>query len=182
MLSEISSAQTEFIINHGIRVASFVRKLRDLLEFKGGDFEKTKKAAIYHDFGKLIWPVELFYKPGKLLTREDWKTIYAHPEDSIFILKQKNGSFSSGSPSVLDIIFLHHEKPDGSGYYRIKDIPVEVAFLSICDVFDACIEDRPYRRGMPANVAVKAATACWKDFLGKEIISEIKERFKNGRG
>ena len=51
----------------------------------------------------------------------------------------------------------HHEFLDGSGYpdhLQAKDIPKEVRFLTIIDVFDALTaEDRPYKPPMPPEKA-----------------------------
>jgi len=194
---ENQEVKVNFVVRHGIGVATLIEKLKDLMESAGADFRRTKIAACYHDAGKLLWPEELFHKPNKLLGRKDWETIYSHPENGASMLEQTclpdcsgqtglpttvrqagDGAFCSGNPSVVDLVFLHHEKPDGSGYYRVKDLPVEVGFLSICDVFEACMNDRLYRKAMPKNVAVQTAVSPWESFLGKEITGEIMERFK----
>ncbi len=54
---------------------------------------------------------------------------------------------------VPEIVHMHHEKIDGSGYPRGingEQIPIEVRLLTICDIFDALTaSDRPYRSAMP---------------------------------
>jgi HD-GYP domain-containing protein (c-di-GMP phosphodiesterase class II) len=51
---------------------------------------------------------------------------------------------------ILPIILAHHDKFDGSGYNATKgeDIPIEARILSVADVYDALISDRPYRQGL----------------------------------
>ena len=171
------------IFEHGKGVLRLISHLEDLIEYCGGNVKKLKLAAIYHDVGKLLWPEELFEKPKILLTELDWIKIHSHPEMGVQILKNtKNGHLSSGNPSVLDIIFLHHEKIDGSGYYRIKELPVEVAFLSICDIFQATTTTRPYRNSMPIDIAIMLALSPWYGFLQDEILKETKIRLLDSPG
>lgn len=124
-------------------------------------------AAFYHDHGKYKWPKELFTKAE--LTNKDWETIKRHPSDAsdiIFrIMPDRRAEFIKGDPSVADLILLHHEKPDGSGYYGIRDIPIESIILSVADIFDACLSDRIYREGMNVESALKAAVEPYADYL-----------------
>lgn len=126
-------------------------------------------AAFYHDHGKYRWPRNLFTK--KNLTPSDWKMIRRHPSDAadvIFrIMPDKRGEFIKGDPSIADLILLHHEKPDGKGYYGIRDIPVESAVLSIADIFDACLSDRFYRKGMSEKDAISAAMDPFREYLDR---------------
>ena len=128
------------------------------------------EAAFLHDHGKYIWDRELFVK--KNLTKDDWDIIKQHPKKSVDVAlslyPERKNIIMSGTPSVADLIELHHEKPDGSGYYGVEDIPVETAILSVADVFDACLSDRIYRTSVlskeeAADIAIKP----FKDFLDK---------------
>ena len=52
------------------------------------------------------------------------------------------------SADVLDIVHLHHERMDGSGYpngLQGDRLTKAVRMVAICDVFSALIEDRVYR-------------------------------------
>lgn len=146
-------------------------------------------AAFYHDHGKYKWSKELFIK--KELEPEDWNVIKKHPSDAsdiIFrIMPDKRSEFLKGDPSIAELILMHHEKPDGSGYYRIKDIPVESVILSIADIFDACLSDRFYRKGMDEKKAIETALGPYSDYLNKkgygaktvkEILKKSALRFK----
>jgi HD-GYP domain-containing protein (c-di-GMP phosphodiesterase class II) len=46
----------------------------------------------------------------------------------------------------------HHEKLDGSGYFRgltADRMPLEARVLAVADIFGALSADRPYRAAMP---------------------------------
>ncbi|AEA33600.1 HD-GYP domain-containing protein [Hippea maritima] len=128
---------------------------------------KVVFAAYFHDYGKYKWDYDLFTKPE--LSEEDWEEIKKHPKESVEIvlkmMPERKDLLLEGSPSILDLIYLHHEKPDGSGYYGVKDIPVESAIISISDIFDSCVSDRPYRKTMSDNDAIEIALQLYGGYL-----------------
>ena len=65
---------------------------------------------------------------------------------------------------LLPIIRHHHERFDGSGYpdgLRAREIPRAARIVSVCDAFDALVNDRPYRvrRSTAEAIAVLRAGA-----------------------
>ena len=62
-----------------------------------------------------------------------------------------------GSAQVMrNIVELHHEAWDGSGYphgMRGDDIPLEAQVVSVADVFDALTSVRPYKEEWAFNEA-----------------------------
>jgi len=168
------------VMRHCQNTAVYVQYFSDLIEFKGGNPGQAVTAAEFHDVSKLKWKRKLFIVPYIKLSKHDICTIHVHPANSVKIIEESNlaKSFTAGNPSINDIIYLHHEHPDGSGYYRISDIPIEAAVLSICDIFNACIVERPYKGTMPINVAAAEALKPFIDYFGKEFTEAIEERFR----
>lgn len=98
--------------------------------------------GILHDIGKMLIPIEIINKPGKL-TSEEFEIIKMHPMNAVNQLRD------IVSHEVLKGIESHHEKLNGSGYpYRIigEGIPLYGKITAICDVYDALTSDRSYRR------------------------------------
>jgi HD-GYP domain-containing protein (c-di-GMP phosphodiesterase class II) len=62
------------------------------------------------------------------------------------MLKPLGGSLNR----VLRIILAHHDKFDGSGYHASKgqEIPIEARIITVADVYDAMVSDRPYRKAL----------------------------------
>lgn len=63
---------------------------------------------------------------------------------------------SGFSPEMLQIVRSHHEMLEGSGYpdgLRAPEIPDLVRLVTICDIYGALIERRPYRSPMPGGEA-----------------------------
>ena len=60
-------------------------------------------------------------------------------------------------PVILDVIRHHHEYLDGTGYpdgLRGRQITGYVRIVTICDIYAALIERRPYKAPMPAQQAL----------------------------
>jgi HD-GYP domain-containing protein (c-di-GMP phosphodiesterase class II) len=59
---------------------------------------------------------------------------------------------------IPEIAYGHHEKLDGSGYPRGlvgEQIPLQARMMTISDIYDALTaQDRPYKRAVPAAVAL----------------------------
>jgi putative two-component system response regulator len=87
----------------------------------------------------------------------------------------------SGSGSRLvrlaeEIARTHHERWDGSGYPQGlagEEIPIAGRICAICDVFDALVSARPYKRAWP----VERALAEIRAQAGRHFDPRLVERF-----
>lgn len=55
-------------------------------------------------------------------------------------------------------VLHHHENFDGTGYpERLKgsEIPIGSRIASVIDAFDAMVSNRPYRKGLPLDAAIR---------------------------
>ncbi len=101
-------------------------------------------AAPMHDIGKIGIPDRILLKRGSLTTaeREIMKT---HAAIGYDVLK---GSESELLGLGADIAHSHHEKFDGLGYPRGlkgESIPLAGRIVAVADVFDALVNERPYK-------------------------------------
>ncbi|HXG42137.1 MAG TPA: HD-GYP domain-containing protein [Dehalococcoidia bacterium] len=112
----------------------------------------VRAAAVLHDLGKLWVPPSVLLKPGPLTERQ-WQLMRRHPELGGDVL-----SSLPGLAEVRDAVLHHHERYDGRGYphgLRRDEIPLAARVLAVTDAFDAMTTDRPYRRAMPPEQAVR---------------------------
>jgi HD-GYP domain-containing protein (c-di-GMP phosphodiesterase class II) len=130
-------------------------------------------ASIFHDLGKIAIPDSILLKPGRL-TAEEQAVIRVHPIKSVEILKPlaEIPFFRDLLPGVRH----HHERLDGKGYPdRIAGdaIPASARIILIADTFDAMTTTRPYRRGLPNEMAYKEL----KQFAGRQFDASLVKIF-----
>ena len=140
----------EYTYKHSIDVATMgVLVARDL----GYDEEFQKDiivSGILHDLGKTQTPKEVLNKHRRL-TKEEFEYIQAHPKNGYDMIKDIPDISEETKQGVL----RHHESYDGNGYPGTligTSIPIIARILTVVDVYDALVTDRPYRLAMkPAD-------------------------------
>lgn len=149
LFARIVDAKSPFTAQHSQGVARLARLLAERLGLPPVRCDLVEMAGLLHDVGKLRVPDEILDKPGPLTTTER-AVVNAHSYETWRILKPIEG-FSE----IADWAAWHHEEPDGSGYpFHLKagDLPLESRILRVADIFQALVQDRPYRRGLdPAD-------------------------------
>lgn len=140
-------------------------------KFKG----LVEKAAILHDIGKIGIRDSVLQKEGKL-TDEEYKHIQEHVKITHDILDKIY--MSEDFKQITEMACSHHEKYDGSGYYRKlagENIPYGGRILAVADVFDAITSKRHYRDKMPIqNVIDILISGKNKHFDGKLVDEFLK--------
>jgi HD-GYP domain-containing protein (c-di-GMP phosphodiesterase class II) len=113
--------------------------------------EYVKLFAPMHDIGKVAIPDAILLKPGQL-TEEETAFMRSHTTVGREIIDTMVSEFTIDSfPHIrmlANIVELHHEAVDGSGYphgLRGADIPIEARICAVADVFDALTSRRPYK-------------------------------------
>src|SRR5256885_15214980 len=76
------------------------------------------------------------------------------------------------------IVRSHHERYDGKGYPdRKKDdeLPMFAWIVSAADAIDAMTSDRPYRKGMPLEVAVEQVRAGAGTHFHPDVVEAVPD-------
>ena len=146
-------ARDKITSGHSSRVKLYSMLIVDALKLDTHDKEIIEKAAILHDIGKIGIKDAVLQKEGKL-TPEEYAHIQQHVKITHDILEKIH--MSDDFKLITEIACSHHEKWDGTGYYRHlsgENIPYGGRILAVSDVFDAITSKRHYRDKMPiANV------------------------------
>lgn len=117
--------------------------------------EGIRVAGFLHDIGKIVIPVEILNKPGKL-SEFEFNLIKTHSQAGHDILQKIDFPWR-----VADIVLQHHERLDGSGYpggLTGSDILPEAKILAVADVMEAMAANRPYRPGLGVDKALEEIT------------------------
>lgn len=114
------------------------------------------------DQRSLLEPGELeslSVRKGNLTDRER-EIMRSHVTMSNTILKKF--PFTEELAEVPELVYTHHEKPDGSGYPRgLKndEIPLGARILAVVDAFDALTaQDRPYKKPISVERSLEILT------------------------
>jgi putative nucleotidyltransferase with HDIG domain len=144
--AEIIDAKSPFTYRHSNGVADAALDIGRCFGFSVRDLKLLRRAALLHDIGKLSVSNEILEKPGKL-TAEEWKIVRDHPYHTYQILNRIPGFEELASEAAA-----HHEKLDGSGYWRgwnETQLSTFSRILVVADIFDALRAKRPYRDSLP---------------------------------
>jgi len=112
-----------------------------------------RRAAPLHDIGKIGVPDQILLKPGRL-TPEEFEIVKAHTVVGARIL---SGSRFPLLQMAEQIALAHHEHWDGEGYtsgLKQDAIPLPGRIVAIADVFDALMQQRPYKPAWPLDEAI----------------------------
>lgn len=130
---------------HSLNVALLANILGRWLHFDDKDLKLLTVAGMLHDIGKVLIPVEIIQKPGRL-TKEEFDIIKQHPLKGYKLLKEKNID-----ENIAQAALLHHEKCDGSGYpigLKGDKINELAKLITIVDIYEAMTANRCYREGI----------------------------------
>ncbi|KAB1068123.1 HD-GYP domain-containing protein [Methylobacterium planeticum] len=130
---------------HCLLVAGLAAGFAKHLGLRRADCQQLTQAALLHDVGKSRIPIAILNKPGRL-DADEMTVMREHPVLGHRMLRDQ------GYPeAMLAVVRSHHEMLDGSGYpdrLQACEIPDLVRLVTICDIFGALIERRPYKRPM----------------------------------
>jgi putative nucleotidyltransferase with HDIG domain len=112
-------------------------------------------AALLHDVGKAGIPTQTLGKPGPL-TEDEMRQVRRHCEIGAEMVAR------TYLKDVALIIAQHHERYDGQGYpagIAWPEFTLEAAIIGCVDAYDAMTTDRPYRRALDPEEAVRRLKA-----------------------
>jgi putative nucleotidyltransferase with HDIG domain len=148
----VVDAKSPFTAAHSAGVAQIAAGLARTLDLPAVEQRRLHRAGLLHDIGKLGVSSAILDKPGKL-EPDEWTVMRRHPQWSLQILQQ--------IPAFLELAHIaaaHHERLDGSGYFRglrgeHLDLPSRI--LAVADVAEALSSARPYREALDADAVLE---------------------------
>jgi len=160
--------------DHLKRVQTYAVQLGKDLGLSDSELNALRAASMLHDIGKLAVPEQILSKPGRL-TPEEFDRMKIHPIVGAEILDRVQFPYP-----VVPIVRSHHEKWDGTGYphgLKGEGIPIGARILSVVDCFDALTSERPYRRAVSADEAVKHLISEIETSFDPRVVEAIEKRY-----
>ena len=162
---------------HTQRVVSLIMKLARLMGINGRDLINIRRGAVLHDIGKMAIPDDVLCKPGSL-SDDEIKIMRMHPLLAVEMLSQINFLEES-----LVIPQYHHERWDGKGYpegLAGEEIPLAARIFAVVDVWDALINERPYRKALSKEEALDYIKKNSGSHFDPSVVDFFVKMLKNG--
>jgi putative two-component system response regulator len=173
LMSSLQNAMEEkdfYTAGHTKRVTEYALMLGHAMELTEGEVLILRRAAQFHDIGKLVIDLSCIQKPGKL-TDEEWVLIRKHPSIGANIIEPLG--FMEREQFIIR---HHHERMDGKGYPAgltgdfLDDL---TKIIMVVDSYDAMTSRRNYRKNMTMDQAVEELYRC----SGTQFESNVVEYF-----
>jgi HD-GYP domain-containing protein (c-di-GMP phosphodiesterase class II) len=137
---------------HSRAVATYAVTIAAEMEWDDERLGLLRLAAMLHDVGKVAVPDEILRKPGPL-TEAEYAEIKRHPLIGADLVARVEGL-----DPIVPWIRHSHEHFDGTGYPSGlcgEEIPLAARILLVADAYDAMTSDRPYRRALSREEALR---------------------------
>jgi putative nucleotidyltransferase with HDIG domain len=151
-LGRAIDAKSSWTAGHSERVTKIAFAISRAAGVSKSERDIILRAGPLHDIGKLGIPNEILDKPGAL-TLQEKNIVQEHAHLGARILEP-----ISAYTDIMRIVLEHHENYDGSGYpdgLAGEQISFYSRIFSVADCYDAMISDRPYRKALSRQSAIK---------------------------
>lgn len=151
-ISIIVESRDPYTAGHQRRVAQLAAAIAGGLGLSEERIDFIRMGSLIHDIGKIYIPAEILTKPAKLNEIET-AMMRSHPAVAWKILKQVDFI-----PVIVDMVYEHHERMDGSGYplgISGERILLESRIIAVADMVEAMISHRPYRAARGTTAAIE---------------------------
>lgn len=147
----------EYTFKHSVDVATMSMIVAKRHGLNDQQVYEIGISGLLHDIGKSKIPNEVLNKAGKL-TDQEFSLMKKHSLLGYDILKGKDNLPVPVKMGVLQ----HHEKNNGMGYplgVTEDKISLYAKIISIADIYDALVTERPYKKAFSPRDAVEMIMA-----------------------
>jgi len=176
-ISIIVESRDLYTAGHQRRVAQLATAIARELGLSTEKLDLIRMGSLIHDIGKMYIPAEILTKPAKLNEIET-AMMNTHPAVAWKILKQVDFI-----PVIVDMVYEHHERIDGSGFPRGltgEKILLESKIIAVADVVEAMASHRPYRAARGTAAALEEIKKERGITLDTEVVDACLKLFQRG--
>jgi HD-GYP domain-containing protein (c-di-GMP phosphodiesterase class II) len=165
-IADFADIKSPYTLGHSVGVAELAAQAARHCGLPEADRVELRRAGLLHDVGRVGVSAGIWGKPGPLSERE-WERVRMHPYYTQRVLSRPDMLARLGALAAL-----HHERLDGSGYYRglpASMLSPAARILAAADVYHAMTEPRPHR---PAHTPEAAASELRREARAERLDSE----------
>lgn len=163
--------QDEQTFAHSVNVCVMSIALSTKLSLTFPKIKSIALGALLHDIGKALLPPSLLNKTDAL-TESELLEMKKHPVIGYNLIKDNPDTPATTKVSVL----MHHEHINGSGYPMSlpgDKIHYSARILTVCDEFDAAINDKKNDKLLRTTDAVEYLIGASGHIFDKSIVDEF---------
>ena len=156
VLADFADLKSPWTNGHSRGVATLARAAALGCGLPAADCAEAFRAGALHDIGQTAVSTAIWDKPAPLSERE-WEEVRLHPYYGERVLYR-----SSQLKRLGLIVGQHHERLDGSGYYRgvgAAGLSPSARILAAAEACRGMVEDRPHRKALSADHAAATLRA-----------------------
>jgi HD-GYP domain-containing protein (c-di-GMP phosphodiesterase class II) len=145
-VGDFADLLTPSLSGHCHRVADLAAGAAGAAGLPAADIAHIGRAALVQDIGRATVPAPVWDRAGEL-TPDEWERVRLHP-----YYTQRICAPSPFLRSLGDDAACHHERLDGSGYYRgvgAESLSPAARILAAADAMGSLLQRRPYREAVP---------------------------------
>ncbi|RAK06930.1 PAS domain S-box-containing protein/putative nucleotidyltransferase with HDIG domain [Halanaerobium saccharolyticum] len=161
---------------HSENVAELAVEIAEAMELEQKRIDDIYWAGLVHDLGKMLIPLEILNKEGKL-SKSEYEIIKEHPVLGSNVLESSNSL-----KQIAKFVRHHHERWDGRGYpdgLKKDEIPLESLILCAADSWDAMRSKRTYRDPLSFNEALTEIKKNRASQFSPKVVDVLLEVLKN---
>jgi HD-GYP domain-containing protein (c-di-GMP phosphodiesterase class II) len=148
--ADFADLKIPHLAGHSRGVAKIAAAAASALGLPTAGVDDIRRAGLVHDLGRVAVPAGIWMRPGALSVGE-WEAVRLHPYYTERILSR-----CGPLAGVAQLAGSHHERADGSGYYRGRDrLDARCAVLAAADAYQAMTQPRPYRPPLTPDTAAR---------------------------
>ena len=146
LISDLLEAKDRHLLNHGSRVSFYATLVANRLSLSIAEQQSLALGALVHDLDLIS------VQDSHVLNME------SDPQTHCPDLGARMGRAMGLSADAVQIVALHHERWDGTGYpfgLREDSTPLLARIVGIAQVFDDLTAEKPDRTSLPINEALQ---------------------------
>ncbi|MFM2483844.1 HD-GYP domain-containing protein [Celerinatantimonas yamalensis] len=164
----LNAKNGDHIFQHSLNVAVLTILVAKTLNYHHGSTQQLALVALIQDLGMLRVPYQIRHKKTELSSVE--KNYYqAHVGYSVELLRR-----ASFPKELIELVALHHERLDGSGYPKgVNEMSEMAQLIQVTDYYDVLINPPPWQKAIPPQLAIAVLLKNAGKLFNRQVVEAL---------